>query len=89
MKADTRRNLHVPLPDRLDRRLRAAAKREGAPATTVARKAIETWLEGYERAAVHEAVAEYARSTAGTAADLDEDLEAAAAGHLVDDETGS
>jgi Arc/MetJ-type ribon-helix-helix transcriptional regulator len=85
MKSPLRRNLHVPLPESLDKRLRAAAKRERAPATAVARKAIEYWLEEHERAAVHEAVIAYARSVAGTAADLDEDLEAAASEHLLDD----
>jgi hypothetical protein len=85
MKSPLQRNLHVPLPESLDKRLRAAAKRERAPAAAVARKAIEYWLEEYERAAVHHAVITYARSVAGTTADLDEDLEPAATEHLLGD----
>jgi predicted DNA-binding protein len=76
------KNLHVPMPEPLHRRLRGAAERLGTPATAVARRAIEDWLEENERIAVHEAVADYARSAAGSPADLDRVLERAAAEHL-------
>ena len=77
------KNFHLPMPEPLHRRLRGAAERLGTPATAVARRAIEEWLEEKERIAVHEAVAEYARSAAGTAADLDQALERTAAEHLL------
>ena len=88
MKRGQVRNFHLPLPEALHRRLNAAAKRDGAPATAVAREAIEYWLDERERQAVHEAVAEYARSMAGSAADLDSDLEAASVEHLAEDDEG-
>jgi predicted DNA-binding protein len=78
----TPKNFHLPMPEPLHRRLRGAAERLGAPATAVARRAIEDWLDENERIAVHEAVAEYARSAAGTAVDLDRTLERAATEHL-------
>ncbi|MGH7857848.1 MAG: hypothetical protein ACREQY_11010 [Candidatus Binatia bacterium] len=83
MKKVQDRNFHLPLPEELHRRLHLVARRRGTAATAAAREAIEYWLEEQERAVVHEAVAEYARSAAGTAADLDSDLEAAAVEHLL------
>jgi hypothetical protein len=82
MKAGSR-NFHLPIPETLHRRLHAAAARRKAPATVVARQAIEYWLDESDRMAVHEAVADYARSMAGTSADLDEALEKAAVEHLL------
>lgn len=77
------RNLHVPLPEPLHERLRAEAARSGRPATTLAREAIEAWIEENQRRAVHEAIAAYAGEMAGSPADLDEDLERAGIEHLV------
>jgi predicted transcriptional regulator len=82
MTTRVHRNLHVPLPGTLHDRLRAVATRSGRPATSVAREAIESWVEERERQAVHEAIAAYATEMAGTAADLDETLERAAIEHL-------
>ena len=83
MPAKATQNLHVPLSRPLHQRLRAEAARSGKPATTLARQAIEAWIEERERQAVHEAIAEYAAAVAGSAADLDEELERAAIEHLV------
>ena len=83
MSAKATHNLHVPLPRPLHQRLRAEAARSGKPATTLARHAIEAWIEERERQAVHEAIAEYATTLAGSPADLDEKLERAAVEHLV------
>ncbi len=83
MAAKAQRNLHVPLSEVLHDRLRAAATRSGRPATALAREAIEAWVEEREREAVHEAIAVYASETAGTSADLDEDLERAGIEHLL------
>lgn len=76
------RNLHVPLPGTLHDRLRAVATRAGRPTTSLARDAIEAWVEERERQAVHDAIAAYATEMAGSAADLDESLEQAAIEHL-------
>ena len=48
-----------------------------APATAIARYAIESWLRHQRRAAVREAIAAYAADVAGSREDLDPDLEAA------------
>jgi predicted DNA-binding protein len=83
MAGRAKHNLHVPLPEPLHDRLRAEAKRSGRPATTLAREAIEAWIEERQRQAVHEAIAEYAGEMAGSPADLDEELERAGVDHLV------
>lgn len=77
------RNLHVPLPEPLHERLRTEATRSGRPATTLAREAIEAWIEERRRHAVHEAIVEYAGEMAGSPADLDKDLEKAGVEHLI------
>jgi predicted transcriptional regulator len=76
------RNLHVPLPATLHDRLRAVATRAKRPTTSLAREAIEAWVDERERQAVHEAITAYATEMAGTSADLDEGLEQAAIEHL-------
>lgn len=83
------KNLHVPLPQPLYRRLRAEAKRANRPATVLAREAIDLWLTERYRASVHDAIASYARSVAGTSDDLDPDLEAASVERLVDSRENS
>lgn len=82
MRGAPHRNLHVPLPAALDERLRAVATRSKRPATSLARDAIEAWLDERERQEIHEAIATYATEMAGTAADLDEGLERTALEHL-------
>jgi predicted transcriptional regulator len=83
MGGKANRNLHVPLPQALHLRLLAAATRSGRPATTLAREAIEAWVEEREKEAVHEAIKAYAAEMAGTPADLDEAVERAAIEHLI------
>lgn len=70
--------MHVPLPEVLQRRLRAETKRTKRPATELARNAIDRWLSEVRREALHKEIAAYARKNAGTPADLDPELEAAA-----------
>ncbi len=77
MRVRTNRNLHVPLPDPIYQRLRIEAQRSKRPATEIARTAIDIWLAQQERIFLHESVAEYARNTADTPADLDEYMESA------------
>ena len=81
-------NMYVPVPTGIHTRLRAEAKRSGQPTTVLVRKAIEAWLEKREKDAQYQAITRYARESAGTPADLDPNLESAAAKHLFDDERG-
>jgi hypothetical protein len=76
------KNLHVPLPQPLYRRLRAEAKRAQRPTTVLAREAIDLWLAQQHRAAVHDAISSYARQVAGTSDDLDVELETASVEHM-------
>lgn len=82
------KNLHVPLPEPVHAKLRAAAEATGRPATEVARDAIERWLAELARDARRRAVAEYAAAVAGTDADLDPALERAAVASLRGRRTG-
>ncbi len=77
------KNFHLPLPDDTDEQLRAAAERLRAPATAIAREAIDFWLRQELRKARHDAIAAYAAEMAGTALDLDANLEAAGIDHLM------
>jgi predicted transcriptional regulator len=77
------RNLHVPLPEELHKRLQAEAQRSRRPATALAREAIDRWLEETRAAAIREEIGRYAQAHAGTAADLDLALEATGIEHLV------
>jgi hypothetical protein len=83
MTRPSRRNLHVPLPADLYDRLRAEARRCREPATELAREAIAGWLREREARALGQAIRAYAAEVAGSPADLDEDLEAAALQHLL------
>jgi hypothetical protein len=77
------KNFHLPLPEPTYTLLRAAAERSQVPATTLARKAIDTWLRAQARKARHDAIAAFAAEAAGTNLDLDRDLETAGIEHLV------
>ena len=77
------KNFHVPLPDETYDHLRAAAERSKVPATALAREAIDFWLRQQFRKARREAITAYAAEAAGTALDLDADLEAAGVEHLI------
>ena len=82
------KNFHVPLPDETYDHLRAAAERSKVPATALAREAIDFWLKQQTLKARHEAIARYAAEMAGTDADLDTELEAAAIAHLLESGRG-
>lgn len=84
----TSRNFHVPLPDPVYQRLKSVAKKQHKPATQLAKQALEYWLDEQEKLALHEEIASYAASMAGTADDLDESLETASLEHLDKTETG-
>lgn len=80
----TKKNLHVPLDEQLHARLVAQAQRVRVPVTTVAREAIEAWTAEAERRARQGAIRDYAEAMAGSGADLDDDLEQAAASDALD-----
>ena len=71
------KNFHLPLPEQTYNHLREQAERAGAPATTLARQAIDLWLRQQMRKARHDAIAAYAAEAAGTGFDLDRELESA------------
>lgn len=77
------KSFHLPLPEPTYALLRAEAERAQVPATTLAREAIDLWLKAQARKATHDAIVEYAAAMAGTAQDLDPDLESAGISHLV------
>jgi len=77
------KNFHLPLPDDTCSRLKAEAERARAPATILAREAIDSWLRQQVRKARHDAIANYASEIAGTNFDLDSDLESAGIRRLV------
>lgn len=77
------KNFHLPLPEQTYTQLRAEAERAQAPATVLAREAIDWWLRQQFRKARHDAIAAYAAQMAGTDLDLDADLESAGIEHLV------
>jgi hypothetical protein len=70
-------NFHLPLPGRLQLRLREAASREGVPATAIARRALEEWLNAKAREALASEISRYAAEAAGGPDDLDPALETA------------
>lgn len=77
------KNFHLPLPEQTYNHLREQAERVGAPATTLARQAIDCWLRQQLRQARHDAIAAYAADAAGTDVDLDPELESAGIEHLM------
>ena len=71
-------NFHLPLPPDLHEELREEAERSGQPATALARDALRIVLAHRRRQRLHAQIAEFAAEHAGSALDLDEDLERAA-----------
>ena len=71
-------NFHLPLPARLYEQLREEAERSGQPATLVAREALRSALHHRRKMRLHAEIAAFASKHAGTAIDLDEELERAA-----------
>lgn len=82
-KANHMKNFRLPLPEETYTRLRAEAERAQAPATALARDAIDWWLRQQLRKTRHDALAAYAAEMAGTDFDLDPDLEAAGIEHMI------
>ena len=72
-----KRNFHVPLPDDLYRVLHAEAKKRRQPATQFVRELLEQWEKRLRAETLRTEISEYASREAGTANDLDPELEAA------------
>lgn len=70
------KSIHVPLPPDVHASLMEQASRLGAPATTLARTAIEAWVRAARRRQLDEEIHDYALAMATTTSDLDEGLEA-------------
>ena len=71
-------NFRLSLPPDLHEELREEAKRSGQPATALARDALRIVLDHRRRQRLHAQIAEFAAEHAGSALDLDEDLERSA-----------
>lgn len=81
-------NFHMPLSELVYQRLKSVAKKQHKPATQLAKQALEYWLDEQEKLTLHEEIASYAASMAGTIDDLDESLETASLENLDESETG-
>lgn len=77
------RTFHLPLPDHLHEALRAEATEAHRPATEILRQALEEWLVARRRERMAADIQAYAEAAAGTALDLDADLEDAAVTELI------
>lgn len=82
MAGAARKNFHVPLPEQTYDALRREADALGIPATMVVREAVEGWLEERKAKLLRDEIAAYANEVAGTSADLDTDVAAAAEDEL-------
>lgn len=78
MTVMARKNFHVPLPPETYDALREESEARGIPATTLVREAVEGWLDDQKANRLRDEIAAYALGNAGTGADLDPELEAAA-----------
>jgi hypothetical protein len=77
------KNFHLPLPEGLYDELRAAAKDADQPATRFAQDLVRAGLDEWRRARRRQEISAYARQVAGSADDLDPDLERAGVQSLV------
>ncbi|HKV08777.1 MAG TPA: hypothetical protein VJ725_11600 [Thermoanaerobaculia bacterium] len=77
MASQTMYNFHLPIPSELHERLREEVEISGRPATSLAREALQDWLRTRKKQRLHEEIAAFAATNAGTDLDLDEDLEQA------------
>lgn len=76
------RTFHLPLPDDLHDALRREATADRRPATELARDALVGWLQARHRERVADEIRRFALAQAGSALDLDPDLEQAGIDHL-------
>lgn len=79
------KNFHVPLPEALYDELRSAAREADQPATRFAQELMRAGLEQWRHTRRRQQIAAYARQVAGTAEDLDPELERASIESLTDE----
>ncbi|ETW94514.1 MAG: hypothetical protein ETSY1_34505 [Candidatus Entotheonella factor] len=84
----TSRNFQISLPEDIYRQLLFEAERIQQPAGMLAQQAIANWLQQRQKSSISENIQTYAEQHAGTAMDLDTDLEAASLEFLHDQEHG-
>ena len=77
MPTTAKKNLHVPLPEKVHAELKAQAQRVGQPATVLARRAIEERVRALKRQQIDAEITEYADAVAGTIDDFDPAVSAA------------
>ena len=77
MHAAAMKNFHLPLSAALYTSLREEAARNGAPATELARQAIQVWLHEQRRRKIQDELAVFVEANAGSVWDLDPQWEAA------------
>jgi plasmid stability protein len=80
------RTFHLPLPEDLHDALRAEASEQRRPATEILRQALESWIAVRRRERLAAQILTYAEAMAGTALDLDSELEVAGVEHLLEGE---
>lgn len=79
-------NFHLPLPPDIHEMLRQEVETSGQPATSLAREALRDWLVRRKQQRLHEEIAAFARTHAGTDLDLDEELERAGIEAILDED---
>jgi predicted transcriptional regulator len=77
------RTFHLPLSDELHDALREEAAAERRPATDVVRDALSRWIQAQRRQRLADEIQRFAVAEAGTALDLDAELEAASVATLI------
>ena len=82
MATMARKNFHVPLPPETYDALREESEARGIPATMLVREAVEGWIDDQKAKRLRDEITAYAIEMAGTGADLDPALEAAASAEL-------
>jgi hypothetical protein len=84
MRSSTR-NFRLPLPEALHDELRCAARDADQPVTRFAQELLRAGLDPWRRTRRRQQIAAYARQVAGTAEDLDPELERAGIESLIDE----
>ena len=76
------KKFNLPLPEEVHRALFAESRLAGVPATRLARSVLEHWIEQRRREHRRDEIRQFATEYAGSALDLDSDLEVAATEEL-------
>ena len=87
MKSASRKiqNFHLPLNAELYDQLREESSKTGVPATALVREALASWLRARKRRTLRNELKDYATAEAGSANDLDLEMESASIDLLTDE----